>query len=628
MARTSELDQIVGGGSDIVVDPNGNGDYLTIQEALDAVPSGGGDIYVAGGTYTLTSPLVIKKSRTNLRVSDGATIQANMNIAAFTGNPMISPDVGVAICTVRGGKWYNTYSVAAVPTVSGTAFDFSNSSNNVIAPTRVELFDTFLVLNDTSSLTFYNIIERTQVFDCKNGISILGTQANANSFRELRIKPKSGAAGTALNVVDCRGATFHSCDFEAASATGITGIHLDGTCRHTVFVNCWMENNFNNIVLDSGCRETVFIGCTMHNETGAGTPIVDNGTNTILIGTEISDGTGTERHATRIAKTTDLSNHTVWDTTETASAVNNVRFINAATGNAPQIGAVGTDSNIDLQLTPKGTGAVKFEGPTKYKETTAPTNIAGYGFVYVKASDSKLYYKNAAGTEFDLTAAGGAVTDYLESIRYYAKHDAGTTNNTPEFNMSGTATTPWAVQTPWDATAIGVVRGNLGVANNNTLRFDVGSNMVRLGSGAAIYNMRIQIPTLSTGTDTYTIRAGLMNSLTAEPANGVYFRYTDGTNSGKFQCVTRASSTETATDSGITAATGTTYKFEIIVNAAGTSVEFKINGATVATNTTNIPASSSSIGYGLGLIRTAGTNQINPIDVDYQEFYYTFTTPR
>lgn len=48
--------------------------------------------------------------------------------------------------------------------------------------------------------------------------------------------------------------------------------------------------------------------------------------------------------------------------TYTASAVNNVRIDNAATGNAPDIQVEGGDTNIDLNLVPKGTGLVKIGG--------------------------------------------------------------------------------------------------------------------------------------------------------------------------------------------------------------------------------------------------------------------------
>ena len=45
-------------------------------------------------------------------------------------------------------------------------------------------------------------------------------------------------------------------------------------------------------------------------------------------------------------------------------AANHIDVTNAATGNAPQIGAVGDDSNVDLKLRPKGTGNIEVMGAT------------------------------------------------------------------------------------------------------------------------------------------------------------------------------------------------------------------------------------------------------------------------
>jgi hypothetical protein len=47
---------------------------------------------------------------------------------------------------------------------------------------------------------------------------------------------------------------------------------------------------------------------------------------------------------------------------ETASAVNEITVTNSATGNAPEIAASGDDTNIDLKLTPKGTGKLNLDG--------------------------------------------------------------------------------------------------------------------------------------------------------------------------------------------------------------------------------------------------------------------------
>ena len=48
--------------------------------------------------------------------------------------------------------------------------------------------------------------------------------------------------------------------------------------------------------------------------------------------------------------------------TTTTSAVNELTIANSATGNAPEIAATGSDTNIDLKLTPKGTGKLNLDG--------------------------------------------------------------------------------------------------------------------------------------------------------------------------------------------------------------------------------------------------------------------------
>jgi len=70
----------------------------------------------------------------------------------------------------------------------------------------------------------------------------------------------------------------------------------------------------------------------------------------------------------------------------TASAVNNTQLTNAATGNAPEVAAIGGDSNVDLNLTPKGVGRVTLNGGGKIQqvaekvttEATAATGTINY----------------------------------------------------------------------------------------------------------------------------------------------------------------------------------------------------------------------------------------------------------
>jgi hypothetical protein len=66
----------------------------------------------------------------------------------------------------------------------------------------------------------------------------------------------------------------------------------------------------------------------------------------------------------------------------TASAVNELTVTNAATGNAPSVSATGGDTNIDLNLTPKGIGRTTLNGLGKInaiaeKVTTEATAASG-----------------------------------------------------------------------------------------------------------------------------------------------------------------------------------------------------------------------------------------------------------
>jgi hypothetical protein len=113
---------------------------------------------------------------------------------------------------------------------------------------------------------------------------------------------------------------------------------------------------------------------------------------------------------------------------------------------------------------------------------------------------------------------------------------------------------------------------------------------------------------LSDGTDTYTIRGGLEQNNMGSTNDGVFFRYTHSVNSGNWQAVTRASGVETVTNTAVANTTASYTKFKLVMNSAGTSVVFSINGSTVATHTTNIPTQG---GYLVGIIKSAGTTSRN-----------------
>lgn len=167
-------------------------------------------------------------------------------------------------------------------------------------------------------------------------------------------------------------------------------------------------------------------------------------------------------------------------------------------------------------------------------------------------------------------------------------------------NMSDTGGTPgWAVL-------------SAGTTNSGRAAYGTFTTPgVCFGSGAWVAECLMRIPTLSDGTDTFCLVMGFGDNLGAQNGgtDAIAFRYSHGTNSGKFECVTRSNGTETASDSGITVATDTNYRLRIEINAAGTSVAFYINGTLTATNTTNIPTGTARKANPMfNLLKLAGTN--------------------
>jgi len=278
-------------GADITVG-SANCDYTDIQSALDAVPTGGATIYVSDGTYTIITPLLFKKSSTTLILSAGAVVQANMGLAAFSTSGMIrvnATDGSIARCRWTGGKMENTSGT------QGVAIDLDNTTLCYYDHITISGFATAIRMVDSTNITFYNACEDIRILLCTNGVNVGGTLANWNYFKNIRCSIVVGGGGTCLDITNARGLTFEHCDWENSTATGLTGAHIEGTCRGITFINNWFENNEFNVVIDSGAESTTFVRCTIHNETGTGTPLTDNGIDTMLLNTSISDSTGGEK---------------------------------------------------------------------------------------------------------------------------------------------------------------------------------------------------------------------------------------------------------------------------------------------------------------------------------------------
>lgn len=103
------------------------------------------------------------------------------------------------------------------------------------------------------------------------------------------------------------------------------------------------------------------------------------------------DGTNFQLHnpSTVEQEILDSNGNEILITAKVASAVNEVTVTNAATGNGPDISATGTDTNIDITLTPKGTGRVliPYNGALVYHSTTQSLTSSIYTHLAFDSED-------------------------------------------------------------------------------------------------------------------------------------------------------------------------------------------------------------------------------------------------
>ena len=101
------------------------------------------------------------------------------------------------------------------------------------------------------------------------------------------------------------------------------------------------------------------------------------------------DGTNVEAATLGITndgtKLLDTNGNELITLTTVASAVNEFTISNAATSNGPQLEATGGDSNVDIELIPKGTGVVK--------SGSVPVVIAGVHSVPIPATDEYVQFQ-------------------------------------------------------------------------------------------------------------------------------------------------------------------------------------------------------------------------------------------
>jgi len=325
------------------------------------------------------------------------------------------------------------------------------------------------------------------------------------------------------------------------------------------------------------------------------------------------------------------------DSTSAASAITGGLVISTTLGTAAtSIGMGGGNINLGGSLTVGGTTLLTTSS------TLAGVNVGAYagdpsgpnnGDLWYNSTVNMMSARNNGINAFVVTPGSNRANGY-EFYDEFLSEGAGGSNSGTVTTTSGTGAVASNDNSPIDGTWIGVLEFRSGSTSAGAVSMYTTQNQYWIGAGQATLEERIHFGALSNGTDTYQYLFGFCDGRNlngAAQGNGIFFQYNQAS-SANWLIVTSNGGVQTIADSGIAVVAGTTtsIKLKIVVNAAGTSAAFYVNGTQAANSpiTTNIPTGTShKSGIMAVLLKSAGTTSVT-VDHDYLYSFLQLTTAR
>lgn len=263
--------------------------------------------------------------------------------------------------------------------------------------------------------------------------------------------------------------------------------------------------------------------------------------------------------------------------------------------------------------------------------TGAFQNVSGVG------SAGEVLTSNGAAALPTWQAAGGGGLDPSTNYEYFNDLVGVDLNtNLAASYISGSGAAVASTATGVAVNHPGVISNTTGITESGFAGIKFGANAgtwLAIGGGELIFKALIKTPsTISDGTDTYNIYAGLWDNsnVLLNATNGIGIFYQNDVQNGKWSCVSlKASSGTYSTSSSNPSFTADAWtELKMIVNADGTSVSFYIDNVlfTSAAITTDLP-DTVPLSPRLVISKAAGTNAREML-IDYVYVKKSFTTPR
>jgi len=324
---------------------SGSGDQTTINNAISALPSGGGIIYLLEGTYNLTGPITITKSNVAIIGSGKATILKRMWNS--------SSDEGV----ITVGDGTNSYEGILISNlqIDGNKGTYTSSYNHAIFfkkyITKSKIKGNWIQNSAGNGIYFYatasgesnsyNIIEGNDIrsnsyygiflyYSSYNIISGNTVQGNSSSGILLYSSSNNTVSGNTV-----QGNTYYGIYIYSSSNNTISGNTVQGNNQYGIYLSSTSNNNtitgntvqgntYYGISLYSSSNNTIS-GNTVQGNSSHGIYLSSSSNNTIS-GNKIHDNGGSGAYdGINISSNSDanlISSNDITDTAGTGYAIN------------------------------------------------------------------------------------------------------------------------------------------------------------------------------------------------------------------------------------------------------------------------------------------------------------------
>jgi len=257
---------------------SGSGDQTTINNAISALPSGGGIIYLLEGTYNLTGPITITKSNVAIIGSGKATILKRMWDETLPNNS--------GVITVGDGT--NSYEGILISNlqIDGNKGSYTSTYNHAIFfkkyITKSKIKGNWIQNSAGHGIYFYaaasgesnsyNIIEGNDIRSNYYGIYLPYSSYNTISGNTVQ-----GNGSYGISFFSSSNNTISGNTVQGNSSNGI---YLDSSLNNTISGNTVQGNSSNGIYLYSSFNNTIS-GNTVQGNSSNGIWLYYSSNNTI-----------------------------------------------------------------------------------------------------------------------------------------------------------------------------------------------------------------------------------------------------------------------------------------------------------------------------------------------------------